>query len=46
MAHVVEIDVTTWLIFAGGTVGYFLLFDFLGFEIKVGAPAIRPLSDA
>ena len=34
MATVVEIDVTTWLFFAGGVVCYFMLFGFLGFSVK------------
>lgn len=35
MAAVVEIDVTTWLFFAGGVVCYFMLFGILGFSVKV-----------
>mmetsp|Transcript_17134 Transcript_17134/g.32120 ORF Transcript_17134/g.32120 Transcript_17134/m.32120 type:complete len:490 (-) Transcript_17134:995-2464(-) len=34
MAHVVEIDVTTWLFFAAATVCYFLLFGALEFSLK------------
>mmetsp|Transcript_27429 Transcript_27429/g.58946 ORF Transcript_27429/g.58946 Transcript_27429/m.58946 type:complete len:731 (+) Transcript_27429:224-2416(+) len=34
MAHVVETNVNTWLLFAGATVCYFLLFDALEFSLK------------
>ena len=42
MTHVIEIDTLTWLLFAGGAVAYFALFDLLGYSVEVSGGRPNP----